>query len=73
MPTSYKKGDWGDQVSSVREAVKKMGSWNRVAREPSLREDERGNRRIPTVKAVTRERLVRTQHAGEDLACAVII
>jgi hypothetical protein len=49
----------GGRVSSVRESVK--------------RELERGNLRISTVEAVTRERLVKTQQAGKCLAGAVVI
>jgi hypothetical protein len=31
--------NWGNKVSSVREAVKKSDSWKRVGRQPPFRED----------------------------------
>jgi hypothetical protein len=31
VPRSYKKDNWGNQVSSERESVKKRGSWKGTA------------------------------------------
>jgi hypothetical protein len=31
VPRSYKEENWGNQVSSVRESVKKRGSWKGAA------------------------------------------
>jgi hypothetical protein len=62
--------NWGNQVSSVRESVKKRFSWKGAAIQKGL---ERGSRRTSTVKAVTRERLVKTQQAGNGKAGAVLI
>jgi hypothetical protein len=45
-------------VSSEREAVKK---------------GEREAEESPLLEAVARERLIKTQRAGKDLACAVVI
>jgi hypothetical protein len=39
VPRSYKEDNWGNQVSSVRAAVKKRDSWKRVGREQPFRED----------------------------------
>jgi hypothetical protein len=50
--------------------VKKRVSWKVAANQTGL---ERGSCRISTVKAFTRERLVKARQAGKDLACAVVI
>jgi hypothetical protein len=43
-----------------------------VGREPRLREDLSAEvEELPLLEAVTRRGLVKTLHAGEDLACAV--
>jgi hypothetical protein len=42
-----------------------------VAREPPFREREAEE--SPLLEAVARERLVKTQQAGKDLACAMAI
>jgi hypothetical protein len=39
MPRSYKEDNWGNQVSSVLEAVKNRDSWKTVGREPPFKED----------------------------------
>jgi hypothetical protein len=38
VPRSYKEDKWHNQVSSVKEAVKKRDSWKRVERELPFRE-----------------------------------
>jgi hypothetical protein len=45
-----------------------------VGREPPFRENLSAEaEESPLLEAVTRERLVKTQQAGRDLACAVVI
>jgi hypothetical protein len=62
VPRSYKEDNWGNQVSSVRESVKKMGSWKRVRREPPFREDFSAEAEESTLlEALTREQLVETR------------
>jgi hypothetical protein len=70
VPRSYEEDKWGNQISSVRESVKKKS----VGRESPSREDLSSEaEESPLLEAVTRERLVKTQQAGKDLACAVVI
>jgi hypothetical protein len=60
VPRSYKEDNWGNQVSSVRESVKKTV----VVREPPFREDVSAEaEESPLLEAVIRERLVKTQRA----------
>jgi hypothetical protein len=54
---------WGKQISSVREIVKKRGSWKGAAIQRGL---EREVEESVLLEAVTRERLVKTQQAGKD-------
>jgi hypothetical protein len=61
--------NWGNQVSSLRESVKKRGSCKGAAIHRGL---EHGSR-TSTVKAVTRERLVKIQQAGKCLPDAAVI
>jgi hypothetical protein len=41
VPRSCKEDNGGNQVSSVRESVKKRDTWKRVGREPPFRQDLR--------------------------------
>jgi hypothetical protein len=66
VPRSYKEDKWDNQVSSLREALKKRASWKRVAREPPFREDlSMETEESPMLEAVTRGQLVKTQQAGK--------
>jgi hypothetical protein len=59
---SYKADNWGKQVSSVREVVKKKS----VGREPPVREGLNVEaEESPLLGAVTRERLVKLQQAAK--------
>jgi hypothetical protein len=70
VPRSYKEDSWGNQVSSVRESVKKRVSWKGGA----IQEDLSGEaEESPLLEAVTSERLVKTQEAEKGLADAVVI
>jgi hypothetical protein len=69
VPRSYKEDIWENQVSSVREPEEKKDSWESPFREDLSAEAEN----CPLLEAVTREGLVKTQHAGKDLSCAVVI
>jgi hypothetical protein len=53
MPRSFKEENLGNQVSSVREAVKKRDSWKRVWREPPFREDLSAEGESPLLEVVT--------------------
>jgi hypothetical protein len=64
MLRSYKEANWGNQVSSVRETVKKKDSWKRIGKEPPFRVE---------LSAEAEEILVKTQQAGKGLAGAVVI
>jgi hypothetical protein len=45
-----------------------------VGKEPPFREDlSAEGEESPLLETVTRERLVKTQQAGKDLACAVVM
>jgi hypothetical protein len=71
---SYKEDNWDKQVNSIRESVKKRDSWKRAGREPPSREYLKVEaEESPLIEAVTREQLMKTQQAGKDLACAVVI
>jgi hypothetical protein len=48
VPRSYKEDNWGNQVSSVRESVKKRVSWKKAAIQRGI---QRGSRRISTVRS----------------------
>jgi hypothetical protein len=39
LSRSYNEYNWGNQISSIREAVKRRDNWKRVGREPQFRED----------------------------------
>jgi RNase H-fold protein (predicted Holliday junction resolvase) len=70
----YKEDNWGDQVSSVRETVKKRGRRKEFCKRvwderTSAHEAEES----PLSKTVTRERTVKTQQARKGLAAAVVI
>jgi hypothetical protein len=54
-----REGNLGNRVSSVQQHLK--------------RGLERGTEESPLLEAVSRERLVKTQQAGKDLECAVVI
>jgi hypothetical protein len=74
VPISYKKENWGNEASCVREVVKKRDSWKSLGREAPFRlcsteEAEESS----LLEAVNRERLVKTQQAGEGLTDAVLI
>jgi hypothetical protein len=57
----YKKDNWGNQVSSVREAVTKRDSLKRVGRESPFREDVSTKAEESSLlEAIARERLVKT-------------
>jgi hypothetical protein len=66
----YKEGNWGNRISSVRESVRKRGSWKGAAVQRGLERMKVKNLRL---EAVARERLVKTQLAGKVLAGAVVI
>jgi hypothetical protein len=70
VPRSYKEENWGNQVSSVRESVKKRIRWKGAAIQARF---ERWSRKISNVKAVARERLVKIQAARKGLAGAGVI
>jgi hypothetical protein len=59
MTRSYKEDNWGDQISSVQESVKRTRGC----------EAEES----PLLEAVARERLVKTQQAWKGLASAVVL
>jgi hypothetical protein len=70
MGVRCKEDNWGNQVSSVRESVCRKGT---DGREPLFREDLSAEaEETPLLEAAARERLVKTQHAGKDLASAVV-
>jgi hypothetical protein len=74
VPRSYNEDNWGNQVISVRDAVKKRDSWKSVWREPPFREDLNAEAEESTLlEAITREQLMKTQRAGKGYACAVWI
>jgi hypothetical protein len=74
VPRTYEEDNWGNRVSSVRQAVKWRESWKRVEREPPFGEDLSAEAEdSPLLEAVTRERLVKTQLAGRGLAGPVVI
>jgi hypothetical protein len=74
MSRSYTEDSWGNHVSSVREAVKKWDSWKRTGRQPPFKENLAvETEESPLLEAVTREWLVKTQEAGKDLVCALVI
>jgi hypothetical protein len=74
MHGCYKEDNWGNQVCSVREAVKERDSWKKVGRDPPFREDLSVEAEESSLlKAVTREQLVKTQQAGKGLVGAVVI
>jgi hypothetical protein len=67
VPSSYKEDNWGNQVSSVREAVIKRDRWKRVGREPPSREDLSAEaEESPVFEAVSRVWLVKAQKAGKE-------
>jgi hypothetical protein len=69
VPRSYKEDTRGDQVSSIRESLKKRGSRKGTPfREDLSAEAEKSQ----LLEIVTRERLKR-QQAGKDLGGAVVI
>jgi hypothetical protein len=58
----------------VRETVKERNSWKRLVREAPFREDLSAEaEESPLLEVITRERLVKTQQAGEGLRSAVLI
>jgi hypothetical protein len=70
----YKEDNWGNRVSSVREAVKKRDSWKRVGREPPSRRDSSAEAEESSLlEAVTGKQLVKKRQAGKCLASAVVI
>jgi hypothetical protein len=74
VPKGYKKDNLNNQVSSVQEAVKKRDSWKGAGSGPPFRKDlSMEAEESPLLEAVTRKRLVKTQQAGKDLMCAVVI
>jgi hypothetical protein len=74
VPRRYKEDNWGNQVSSVQQSVKKRDSWKRAGREPPLRKDLSAEaEEFPLLEAVIREGLVKTQQARKCLADAVVI
>jgi hypothetical protein len=64
VPRSYKKDNWGNHVSSVRESVKKRGFWKRAAFQRGL---EHGSRGIAIIAAVTSQLLVEKLRTGKYL------
>jgi hypothetical protein len=69
VPRRCKEDNWSNEVSSVRESVKKS-----FGREPPFREDlSSESKESPLLEDVTRKRLVKTQQAGKDLEGAVVI
>jgi hypothetical protein len=66
---SYKEDNWGKQVSSVW-GLKEKVSWNGAAVQRGI---ERGAEESLLLEAVTKERLVKTQQAAENLGYAVVI
>jgi hypothetical protein len=67
VPRSYKEENWGNQVSSVQEAVKKGDSWKRVRREPPFREGlSTEAEEWSLLEAVNRQLLVKTPGPGKD-------
>jgi hypothetical protein len=68
---SYRKDNWGNQYSSLWDAVNR---WNRFGREQPFREDLSAEvEESPLLEAVIRERLVKTQQAGKGLENAVVM
>jgi hypothetical protein len=63
VPRSYKENSWFNEISSVRESVKKRGSWKGAAVQRGL---EHGSRGIAIVGAVTKQLLVETLRARKD-------
>jgi hypothetical protein len=57
VPRSYKEDNWGNQVSSVWESVKKRGSWKGATIRRGFGEEAEES---PLLEAVTREQLVKT-------------
>jgi hypothetical protein len=54
--------------------VKKLDSWKRFVREPPFRKDSSAEaEESPLSEAVVRERLMKIQQAGKELACVVVI
>jgi hypothetical protein len=65
VPNSYKGDNCGNQVSSIRKSI---------GRKPPFREDLSVKaEKYPLLEAVSREELVKTQQAGKDVTCAVVI
>jgi hypothetical protein len=70
VPRSYKEDNGRNQVSCLLEFVKIES----VGRELPFREHlSMKAEEPPLLEVVTRERLLKTQKAGTDLACAVVI
>jgi hypothetical protein len=70
VPRRYHEENLGNQVCSVRDAVKKTVSWKGAGIQRGLVPESRS---FCNVKAVTRERLVKTHQDGKDLAYVVVI
>jgi hypothetical protein len=70
--THQQRGTLG-MASSVRETVKKRGSWKTVGKEPPFREDLNAEaEESPLRETIPRKRLAMTQQAGKGLAGAVV-
>jgi hypothetical protein len=61
-----KENNWGNGVISVRESVRKRGSWKGAAAQRGLEHVKLKN--LQLLEAVTRQLLVKTLRAGTDLA-----
>jgi hypothetical protein len=70
MQRDYKEDKWRNRFSSVRESVKKRGSWKgkRLREDLSTEAEE-----SPLREAATRERLLKTQQVVKVLAGSVVI
>jgi hypothetical protein len=64
---SFKEDNWGKQVSSVREAVKKRGSWKEAAVQTELEPGSRGIAIVRSRYQETSSNRLRTLVCNSDL------